>query len=102
MMVAARIMQLTWLGRTCPDLPCTIYFEDEQWKALYCFHKKVRTPPKKVPSIKEVIGWIAKLGGYLGRKCDRPPGTQVLWEGLQRSDDIVETFEILTNLTRGP
>ena len=102
MVVAARIMHLTWLGRTCPDVPCTIYFEDQQWKALYCFHKRTRTPQAKTPSIRDVIGWIARLGGYLGRNSDRPPGTQVLWEGLQRADDIVETVKIFTNFGQGP
>jgi len=102
MMVAARIMHLTWLGRTCPDVPCTIYFEDQQWKALYCFRKRTRTPPSKTPSIREVIGWVAKLGGYLGRNSDRPPGTQVLWEGLQRADDIIETVKIFTTFDSGP
>ena len=103
MIVASRIMHLTWLGRTSPDLPCTIYFEDEQWKALYCFHNKTPTPQKHVPAIREVIGWIAQLGGHLGRNSDRPPGTQVLWEGLQRADDIVETAKIFfAHLARAP
>jgi len=103
MIVASRIMHLTWLGRTAPDLPCTIYFEDEQWKALYCFHKRTSTPQKNVPAMREVIGWIAQLGGHLGRKSDRPPGTQVLWEGLQRADDIVETAKIFfANPVRAP
>lgn len=103
MIVASRIMHLTWLGRTAPDLPCTIYFEDEQWKALYCFHKRTPTPQKNVPAIREVIGWIAKLGGHLGRNGDRPPGTQVLWEGLQRADDIVEMGKIFfANPARAP
>ncbi len=103
MIVAARIMHLTWLGRTAPDLPCTIYFEDEQWQALYCFHKRTPTPQKKVPTVREVIGWIAKLGGHLGRNGDRPPGTQVLWEGLQRADDIVAMGRIFfAHLARAP
>jgi len=102
MMVAARIMHLTWLGRTCPDLPCTVYFEDDQWKALSCFVSRKPTPQKKVPAIREVIGWIAKLGGHLGRNSDRPPGTQVLWEGLQRADDIIETVKIVTKFAHGP
>jgi len=102
MMVAARIMHLTWLGRTCPDVPCTIYFEDEQWKALSCFISRKPTPQKTVPVIREVIGWIAKLGGHLGRKSDRPPGTQALWEGLQRADDIIDTVKIFTKFAEGP
>jgi len=67
MMVAARIMHLTWLGRTCPDVPYTIDISRKP------------TPQQTVPVIREVIGWIAKLGGHLGRKSDRPPGTPTMW-----------------------
>ncbi len=102
MMVAVRIMHLTWLGRTHPNRPCTIYFEDNQWKALSCFLTRKRVPQKTVPTIREVVGWIAKLGGYLGRKSDREPGTQVLWEGIQRADDIIETVKLFTDFARGP
>jgi len=31
---------------------------------------------------------IAKLGGYLARKKDRPPGNTVMWRGLSRLTDI--------------
>lgn len=102
MMVAVRIMHLTWLGRTQPDKPCTIYFEDHQWKALSCFISKKRVPQSTVPSISVVVGWIGKLGGHLGRKSDRPPGTQVLWEGIQRADDIIETVKLFTDFKHGP
>ena len=102
MMVAVRIMHLTWLGRTHANRPCTIYFEDNQWKALSCFIRRKPIPQKTVPSIKEVVGWIAKLGGHQGRKCDGPPGTQVLWEGIPRADDIIETVKLFTNFDHGP
>ena len=102
MMVAARIMHVTWLARTEPNRPCTIYFEDMQWKALYCFRNKTTTPPTKTPPLRDVVRWIAKLGGYLGRNSDPPPGTQVLWKGLQRFDDIVETVKVFTNFGADP
>jgi hypothetical protein len=102
MVIAARILHLTWIGRTCPDLPCTIYFADNQWKALYCFLNKTTVPPKEEPAIREVIGWIGKLGGHLGRKCDGPPGTKALWIGLPRMDDIAEFFKVFAKLAEGP
>ena len=92
----------TAIHSTSPDLPCTIYFDDMQWKALYCFRHKTRTPPDKPPSMHDVVRWIAKLGGYLGRKQDPPPGTQVLWKGIQRVDDIVETASVFTNFGADP
>ena len=102
MVVAVRVMHLTWLGRTKPNQPCTIYFEDNQWKALSCFLTRKPTPQKNVPTIRDVVGWIAKLGGHLGRKCDREPGAQVLWEGIQRADDIIETVKVFTTFAHGP
>ena len=32
---------------------------------------------------------LAKLGGYLARKSDPPPGNTVMWRGLKRLNDIV-------------
>jgi len=37
---------------------------------------------------------IAKLGGYLARKNDGPPGNTVLWRGLSRLTDIHLGVEI--------
>ena len=55
-----------------------------------------------MPTIREVVGWIAKLGGYLGGNSNRAPGAQVLWEGIQRADDIIETVKLFTDFARGP
>ena len=37
---------------------------------------------------------IAKLGGYLARAKDPPPGTMVIWRGLARLTDMVLGFEL--------
>jgi hypothetical protein len=90
MVVAWRIHHLTWLGRAHPDLPCTVVFEDDQWKAVAVFttHKP---PPEQPPSLAQFIRQIAKLGGFLGRKADGNPGTETLWRGLQTMDIITAT-----------
>jgi hypothetical protein len=31
---------------------------------------------------------LARLGGYLARSCDPPPGNVVIWRGLSRLTDI--------------
>jgi hypothetical protein len=33
---------------------------------------------------------IAKLGGYLDRKCDAVPGFESMWRGYARFCDMVE------------
>jgi hypothetical protein len=35
-------------------------------------------------------GAIARLGGYLDRKSDGPPGWQTLWKGWMRVMDVLE------------
>ena len=89
--VAWRIHYLTWLGRATPDLPCTIAFEEDQWKAVIVF-KTRKPPPAQPPSLRQMIRSIAQLGGFLARKSDGEPGTQTLWRGLQRMDDITAAF----------
>jgi hypothetical protein len=89
--VAWRIHYLTWLGRATPDLPCTVAFEDDQWKAVIVFRTR-KPPPQQPPSLRQMIRSIAQLGGFLARKADGEPGTQTLWRGLQRMDDITAAF----------
>ena len=89
--VAWRIHHLTFLGRVTPDLPCTAVFEDDQWKAITVF-KTRRPPPETPPSLREMIRMVAQLGGFLARTGDGEPGSQVLWRGLQRMDDITIAF----------
>jgi hypothetical protein len=81
--VAWRIMFLTMLARGS-DLPCTVLFEDHEWKALVCAVRKTRIPPCTPPSLEEAIFLVAKLGGFLGRRRDSYPGVQVLWRGLTK------------------
>ena len=87
MIVAWRIMHVMMLGRECPDLPCDIVFDDDEWQAVYAAVKK-ETPPSQPPPMKTMVGMIASLGGWLGRKCDGPPGPKAMWIGMQRMTDL--------------
>jgi hypothetical protein len=89
--VAWRIHHLTYLGRATPDLPCDTVFDDDLWKGVIVFRTR-QPPPAKPPPLREMIRMIAGLGGFLGRKSDGEPGTQTLWRGLQRADDIAIAF----------
>jgi hypothetical protein len=92
MVVAWRIHHLTWLGRETPDMPCTAFFEDTEWKALVGFMHQSPVVPDKPPTLKEAIVMVASLGGFLNRKSDGEPGTQTLWRGLQRLEDITKAY----------
>jgi len=44
--------------------------------------------------IRAQVRWIVQLGGYLGRTRAGPPGTTVLWRGLQRLIDLTAMYLI--------
>jgi hypothetical protein len=95
MVVAWRIFYLTKLGRETPDVPCTVFFEDAEWKALTAYVTKKPVSPEKPPTLKKAIHMLANLGGFLGRKGDGEPGTKSLWLGLQRLDDITTMYSVM-------
>ena len=98
LVVAWRIFHLARLGRQTPEVPCTVYFEDIEWKALVGFMAKDPLPPKAPPTLRTAMRLVAQLGGFLGRNADGEPGTQTLWLGLQRLDDIASAWEIFRQL----
>jgi len=96
MVVAWRLYHLTMLGRSVPDHPCTAFFDEVEWKTLYCYHHKTTITPDEPPSMKEAIQMLGAMGGHLGRKGDGPPGTQTLWRGIQRLDPAVQMYILFT------
>jgi len=95
MVVAWRIYHLTQLGREVPDVPCSVFFEEAQWKALSVYINRNPIPPQQPPSLREATRMVASLGGFLGRKGDGQPGTKSLWIGLQRLDDLTEMWKVM-------
>ena len=97
LIIAWRIQSLTVLGRTTPDLPCDAVLDPTEWRAIYvAIHR--RPPPVIPPPLPVMLGWIARLGGHLGRKCDGPPGPQALWIGLQRARDLAWGMQLASDL----
>ena len=97
LVIAWRIQYLTLLGRAIPDLPCDAVLDPAEWHAVYvAVHR--RPPPVTPPPLPVTLGWIARLGGHLGRKCDGPPGPQAWWIGLQRARDLAWGMQLASNL----
>lgn len=94
MIIGWRILAMTMLGRSCPDIPCTAVFDDEEWRAVYIVVHRTQ-PPKIPPTLNEMIRMIAGLGGFLNRKNDPAPGVKTIWTGLQRIKDFVMAMEAL-------
>jgi hypothetical protein len=93
--VAWRVLYLTTVGRQLPDLPCTVVFEEHEWKGVWAFVKRDANIPDEPPRLQELVRMIGRLGGHLGRKQDKEPGPVTIWRGLQRLPDIAGMWLIL-------
>jgi Transposase DNA-binding/Transposase DDE domain len=82
-----RIFWITMLNRTRPDAePSEAFTELDQ----YLLDELVPDKPnqiRKAPLTHYIIK-LARLGGYLARTHDPPPGNTVVWRGLSRLTDI--------------
>jgi len=95
--IAWRILYATMLGRLDADVSCEVLLQRFEWQALYCRANESMKLPKKPPTLGQAILWIAKLGGYLARKNDRPPGATVLWRGFLTLHESAKMFLIFQN-----
>jgi hypothetical protein len=91
LVVAWRLTHLLHLARTHPELPASEVFDPVEWQAAWLLAEK--DPPKKTPSVREVIRRIAMLGGFLARKGDGEPGVKTLWQGFARVTSFVRGVE---------
>ncbi|WP_207781410.1 MULTISPECIES: IS4 family transposase, partial [Acetobacteraceae] len=85
--VAWRISWITMLRRELPGTSPSTVFTDVERQILEQF-----TPIRKLstsPDLDFYIRAVARLGGYLDRASDAPPGTTVIWRGMSRLADIV-------------
>jgi hypothetical protein len=98
MIVAWRILQFTRMGRTAPDLPCTILFSELEWQTVVInFTGRLPAAP---PPLQAVIRLVGRLGGNVGRRGDGEPGIQSLWIGLSRIRDMVQGALAHRNIRR--
>lgn len=83
--VAYRILFTTYHVRDHPtDNACTIFSTDEV-RVLCMINKK----QENILTVTEAVVATAKLGGFLARKNDGPPGIKTLWIGFQTLTNIV-------------
>jgi len=102
LVVAWRIYALNTLGREVPQAPGTVYVEEAEWNALMVCTTKNPVAPAQPPTLRDAFRRVASLGGFLGRNSDGEPGTQTLWIGLQRLDDIVAMWRGMIEATHPP
>jgi len=88
-----RIFWMTMINRSDSPMPINAAFSDTERQLL---DRVVPDLPRENGSPKTLSSYIrkvARLGGYLARAGDPPPGNTVMWRGLSRLTDIVLGFE---------
>jgi hypothetical protein len=83
-----RIFWLTMMARNAPTIAATSVFTKTEI-ALLDAH--ATGPPKTScePTLASHLIKLAKLGGYLARTHDPPPGNMVIWRGWRRLNDML-------------
>lgn len=96
--VACKLLNLTYNSRKNPEVSCEEIFSKREWEILYMLSNKTPNLPKEIPNLKDAILWIAKLGGFIGRKSDGVPGVKTIWRGYRRFMDTLENLDLLESL----
>jgi hypothetical protein len=87
--VAWRVFWLTMLRRTAPEAPACVALTETEIKILDVAVKPLpRETQSTSKTVSDCILKLARLGGYLARAGDPPPGNLVIWRGLSRLNDL--------------
>jgi len=89
-----RIFWMTMLTRAVPNASPLIAFTPLEIKILDEMVVDRRTEPRR--SLSRYLIKLARLGGYLARAGDSPPGNKVMWRGWTRLTDIERGYALAT------
>jgi hypothetical protein len=83
-----RIFWLTMIHRAAPAASPALAFTELEIQLLDQLLKNGPKPNQPKKSISSYVTRLARLGGYLARASDPPPGNKVVWRGMARLTDI--------------
>jgi len=99
--VSWRVLWLTMLSRTTPDAPPTVALTVSEVAILDRLVNNSGNRGARPGNLHLYLTKLARLGGYLARASDPPPGNTVVWRGLRRLADIQLGAEINGSATCG-
>jgi hypothetical protein len=76
---SVRLLQLRDVARKSPNTPATGFVPTEWLETLQRIVKR----PVAIHTVRDFLRAVARLGGFLARKCDGEPGWLTLWRGLE-------------------
>ena len=86
--VSRRIFWITMSSRANPDGMPTLALTPTEIAILDRLAPEPPARKKNASNLATYVNRLARLGGYLNRSHDPPPGNTVMWRGLSRLNDI--------------
>jgi hypothetical protein len=83
-----RVFWLTMLNRAAPDAAPTLALTAAEIDLLDKLVADAGSRRCRPGTLSFYLTKLARLGGYLARASDPPPGNTVMWRGLSRLTDI--------------
>ena len=80
--VSLRAIRIAKLGREKPDVPASTEFSAHEIEAAILLRKPKGVRLSYVPTMAQMVRWVADLGGYAGSRARSPPGKTVILRGL--------------------
>ena len=79
---------MTMINRSTSSAPPSVVFTKIECQLLDHLVPDRKQDTTKRRTLSTYITKVARLGGYLARANDAPPGNMVMWRGLSRFTDI--------------
>ena len=80
-----RVFWMTMLNRSAPNASPSLALTRIEAALLDLLVPDLDRPPRRKKTLSNYLIKIARLGGYLARASDPPPGNTVMWRGLSRT-----------------
>jgi hypothetical protein len=89
-LVAVRILQLRTAVLAQPTAPAEQVASAAEIEVVRRFVRHRRASF----TVRDCVRGVARLGGFLARKCDGEPGVRALWRGYQRLQDMLVGYHL--------
>lgn len=83
-----RVFWMTMMNRSAPQAPAKLALTKTEIRLLDHPIEDAGKGRSQAKTLCHYLTKIARLGGYLARASDPPPGNMVMWRGLSRLTDI--------------
>ena len=83
-----RVFWMTMMNRAAPTASPRVVLTRQETALIDRLVPDHPKQPRSARKLTHYLTKIARLGGYLARSKDPPPGNMVMWRGLSRLTDI--------------